>query len=193
MNEIKSCNTCTHKPDCRIGSEVMLNPTCSELVMRFEGKTKQELISALNEIGIIEIERLENFWGWERKSFKEGVDDEEIADLNAIKHVLVDKDNQNTPDFKYHSHILIEEHFKGYSDEEDTLAIVAHQHSQHQIFPTIKKIEEHFDVRVEGFDGGGDAQYLEWVEKRKTKIPDYNKEYEERRTELWGKEREKKQ
>jgi len=154
-------------------NKIVLNPNCSELVMRFKGiqfsgMTKDELLRELDKIGIIEVERLENFF-WSG---------------NAIDNILVDKEDPNSPDFEYHSYIRVEEHFRGYRGEEDTLAILAIQHSQHQVFPTVNKIASHFRVEVLGFDGGNEDGFLEWLKTGKPEIPDYNGKHKERRDEL---------
>lgn len=163
--------------------KVILQGTCSELVMRFETITKSELLAQLSKIGIKEIEKLEDFWSSTR--FKEGTPEQVIKEYNAIEHLLIDKDNPNTPDFKHHAIITIDEDFEGYRGEEHTLALEAHQHTQHQLYPTLDKIETHFKKGFNGFDGGGTEWFEKWKKEGKQPIKDYNEEFKARREALW--------
>jgi hypothetical protein len=131
---------------------IELNPNCSELVLRLnENMSKREALRMLESIGIkeIEIPNKEFYGEWA------------IGDENT--KLLADKDNPNSPDFDNHATLVLSE---GYMDERDGLSIVAHQHCQHQLFPTLDKIERELGLEVEPWDGGSTNAYEEWCSER---------------------------
>jgi hypothetical protein len=76
--------------------------------------------------------------------------------------VLEDKEN-NLPDFEHRSSINLGRD-RNYEDEFENIAFWAHQHCQWQLFPTLKKISEHFNAEVEPFDGGSIQAYEAFLE-----------------------------
>lgn len=177
-------------------STILLNPNCSELIIRTGFNTKKEVLRELEKIGIKEIKELHNYWSRRdaETSTTLSAKEEDIPKMDdvtkkllgidesrTIKGQLIDIDNPNIPDFESHATISVDTYKDYYGDE---VVITAHQHCQHQLFPTLKKIEEHFVSDVEGFDGGGPSDYEEWLENGCPKIPNYNKKFKQRRESL---------
>ena len=61
-------------------------------------------------------------------------------------------------------------------DNHDGPAIVAHQHCQIQLFPLMRKISNIFEREVQGYDGGSNEQYNEWVDSGCPGIKEYKGE-----------------
>ena len=138
-----------------------LNPNCSELVLRLDDNwTKKEFIEECKRIGIYFIEiNSKEFYKW---------------DTSGDKMIVVfDKDNPNMPDFTNTSSMILYEDGEenGYGDE--GLRVDCHQHCQHQLFPTLFKIENHFGGEVFGQDGGSSGGYYEWINKGHKPIKNY--------------------
>lgn len=145
--------------------KIILNPNCSEIIMRLD-ISKKNVLKRLEKIGIKEIEFNEiDIYDWGKTEDKT----KEIADKN----------NPNIPDFNNLAHIQIHEGEWNTPEEkgiEKTKSYVyAHQHCQHQMFPTLKKIEDELqgDLLDEPFSSGGSIEnYEDWKDKEE-KIPNY--------------------
>lgn len=135
--------------------EIELMPNCSELVMRLDIKDKSKILKELKTIGIEEVEFEERYYYSTTPKNKEKI------------RLLVDKDNPNLPDFKYMANIRL---YK--NDDTKDWIVSAHQHCQHQLFPTLKKIQNHFGGEFYSDDGGSTGDYEEWDGKP---IEDHNK------------------
>jgi hypothetical protein len=134
---------------------VELNPNCSEVVFSLEGMTRQEALAKLAEIGIIEFEMpSREFWGFE------------LGEPGELEKFLADRDNPNVPDFKYHSHLDLEDNFDTYG-----LSIVGHEDIQSQMFPTMLKIENAFHDNWHGYDGGSIEPYDQWAGSDESRRP----------------------
>lgn len=132
----------------------ILNPNCSELIMRLD-ISKKEALEELEEIGIKEIE-LTNGEFWGKNAF---------GNKDKKEKWLADRDNPNIPDFKNTATLAIDKgDINSNKKEKDKCTIVAHQHCQHQLFPTLKKIENHLGVEWEAYDGGSIEEYDGWLE-----------------------------
>lgn len=105
----------------------MLNPNCSETIMKLPGIPREQIIEELEKIGIIITNNGE----------------------------LADKDNINIPDYKYKSAIKLEKGYEGEWSEKDEYYLEAFQDSQHQMYPTMEKIENAFKENIFG-------KNLEW-------------------------------
>ncbi len=129
---------------------MLLNPNCSELVLRLKGFTREQILSELKKIVIIEVD-LEDEWPQ-----------------------LADRDNPNIPDFTSNAFLEILEDL-----EYSGLYIEAGFHADPQIYPTMYKIVEHFKKSFPNFteewiaqDGGWLGLYEEWIEKGRPEIKD---------------------
>ena len=154
-----------------------LNPNCSEVICRLPLDTdmsREDALKKLAEIGIKEIE-LKN------KDFYD------YGEERGTMLLLFDKDNSNTPDFANKSTINLQRRGEGYNEETDEpndegayWAVIANQHCQHQIFPTLFKLERHFEL-IPGEDmwseGGSMSDYNEWDQQP---IKNYNKEFKDK-------------
>jgi hypothetical protein len=132
----------------------ILNPNCSEVVCRLDVKTVDEAKKQLKRIGINVVGQMDWYMNF---------DDEPIKDF------IIDTDNPNSPDFANQAQIALVEDFEG-----EGIFIVEHQDSQHQTYPTLKKIEDGLRVEFYGYDGGYNFEeyYKGWKEKG-TRLPDY--------------------
>jgi len=154
-----------------MSKDKILNPNCSELVVRcIPIESKEELIKELEKIGIYKLTMKSNEWyEWDIS------DDADDLDL------FLDIDNPNQPDFENHSsfNIYKDEESDGY--ESDGMRITAYQHCQHQLFPTLKKIIDNIGGELEGYDGGSTYDYEDWESKGYKKIPDYQSDKNKRK------------
>ena len=140
---------------------MLLNPNCSELVLRLpDDYTKEQVIEMLKDLGIYYIEIPSNdIYEWDNSGDK--------------MSVIFDKDNPNMPDYENGAtiHIYGDGEDNGYGD--DGIRIDGHQHCQHQLFPTLKKIQDELSGEVYGQDGGSANEYEEWVHNGCKPIKDY--------------------
>jgi len=136
----------------------MLNPNCSELVLRIEKYSQAEVLRILRERGIIPAMATDTpneSWFW--------------------RYLFADQENQNIPDYTYHASI-------GLVDRN----IEAGQHNQHQLFLTMYRIREALKAALPGFDedwqsnGGSTEFYQEWIEEGQPAFPDYQDEQSKR-------------
>jgi len=134
-----------------------LNPNCSELVIRLN-LPKKELLKELKKIGIEE-KKIENWYDFDKKS---------VA-------MLYDEDNPNIPDFEGQAQVWLSKISGMICGEGENWGVMAHQHCQDRMFPTLKKISDHFNMEVEGHDGGSVNDYEEWIDGNCPKIPNSNK------------------
>jgi len=153
-----------------------LNPNCSELVIRLPlNITKKRAIKELKKIGIYFIDYPANDWyHWVSSKPNETVP------------IILDLDNPNMPDFENTAsmHIYGNRESDGY--ETQGVRIQCHQHCQHQLFPTVKKIIDHFpNSEIGGQDGGSTFDWDDWIEKGCKKIKNYqSKENRKKRDDL---------
>lgn len=148
--------------------EFLLNPNCSEVIFRpSEDMTRRQLVRALKEIGIHEVDIL-GYYSWEP---------------NEKVKMLLDVDNPNIPDFENHATLDISQ--RDPEDEEPyEVRIVGSQHCQHQLFKTMRKIEKSVRGSWEGYDGGTTADYENWIEDGEPVVEDYQKKHKEKRDDL---------
>lgn len=144
--------------------ELGFQPNCSEIVLHIPGMKKAELIELLEGSRIREVE----IQGW-------------YAAIGNDESYLMLEDDQNPslPDFNHHSRLNIEEDYSGCGTYQGGVCVIGHQHCQHQMFPTMKRIEdlvnaEGHDVHWHGDDGGSEEDYEEWItagaDAKKTEI-----------------------
>ena len=147
--------------------EYGVNPNCSEIVIRFPTCKEDGYLSVgeirkrLKQIGIFEV-TVNGFWGFEERTPEE----------NALR-MLVDIDNPTSPDFEHGSHVCLEtwcdarELDESLGSGDRCIVIVAHQHCQVQLYPTIEKICNEFGLDAVGYDGGGsfEEDYGDWIAK----------------------------
>jgi hypothetical protein len=140
--------------------EVELNPNCSEVVFQLRGfKAREEALQMLNKIGIFEIEVVDgDFW------------DISSGDETTTK-MLSDVDNPNLPDFANQATLEIKDNLEFFG-----FSIVGKEHSQAQLFSTMKKIEKRFGGDWFGNDGGSDENYRDWISKGCKAVPSYQDE-----------------
>jgi len=145
----------------------MLNPNCSEMVMKLEDvSTVKEAIELLRSEGFI-VEKINRY-----------------VDFSKDKSVeIMDKDNPNLPDFAHGAHLSI---YKGDYDAGNGIYIVGHQHCQHQLYATIYRLESIFGGDFEGYDGGYDFEdcYNNWLDKGKPDVMTSNVELRERASKI---------
>ena len=148
----------------------MLNPNCSELVIRLPSDmSREEILEELKKIGIYEVD-IKNWWSW-------GGSEED----RKFEGYLFDKDNPNSPDYEYHAYIELRD---GRPYGINGYIISASQHCQHQLFPTLRKIEKHFNTEVESYDGGSTTPYEDWISQGEPKIDNYNEAHKAKRIKL---------
>lgn len=99
--------------------------------------------------------------------------DEELRSLgfgiwDTVKS-LIDPEN-GLPDLENGGSIHLEDNWEDIGVP--TTAIVAHQHCQEQLFPTLMKIAAYYNAEVEANDGGSIEQYNEWLDKQYEDAPD---------------------
>jgi len=149
--------------------KIILNPNCSEIVFRLN-IPKKETLKRLEKIGVKEIE----------------FDCSDLYSLHKEKgektKELGDIDNPNIPDFKNSAHVSLGDGEWDRPEKEgidkSKSHIYAHQHSQHQMFPTLLKIENEFQdvLEEEPFSSGGSIEpYDDWKNEEET-IPNYQDE-----------------
>jgi len=115
---------------------------------------------------------------------------EKIGIIISIDGNMADKDNINMPDYEYSANITLEKDIESNWPEKDVLQFEAFQDSQHQMFPTMEKIEKSFKEKFSNFDLKWDVRvhlYNEWKNKApREKIENYQIEnIESKREELF--------
>ena len=98
----------------------------------------------------------------EYKDIRDKLKDKYNIDYLQDTLVLEDKEN-NMPDLEHCATVTIGKD-RDYSDDLDNVAIWGHQHCQWQIFPTLKKIADHFGAVVEPYDGGSIDPFESFLE-----------------------------
>ena len=134
----------------------ILNPNCSEVVARLPVKNITEGKKLLKSIGL-DIVRHDPYIHMHKISEK----------YNRI----IDPENPNSPDFEHRAYLNLS---KGNYEHGDGVYVVGHQHSQHQIFKTIEKIQSELNVEFFGYDGGYNFEecFNDWLDKE-TDVPDH--------------------
>jgi hypothetical protein len=132
--------------------KMLLNPNCSEIVCKLPFETMEKAKEEMEKIGVVSLS----------VPWYITFDDEAMGQL-------FDKDNPNSPDFENSAHLYLQENFEG-----EGIFVVGHQHCQHQLYATVKKIEDATGEEFGGYDGGYDFKkcYTGW-RKRKTPVADY--------------------
>ncbi len=150
-------------------TKMLLNPNCSEVVLRLKGFTREHILTELKKIGIIEVE------------ISEG-DIFELFEDDDYRKLLGDIDNPNIPDFEKYAFLEILDGLKEYDIYEGAY-ISGDQHLQEQLFPTMYKIVEYFNKNFPdfteewtGFDGGTMEYYENWIEEGMPEIEDFQSE-----------------
>jgi hypothetical protein len=125
--------------------------------------SKDEALEKLREIGVFEITVPSHvLYSWYDK------------DSDDTESLLADNDNPNMPDFALHATLEIHSKYEDRDDyKESNFYIVGHQHCQHQLFPTMRKIEKHLQGKWIEWDGGSLNEYEEWLASGEPPIPDY--------------------
>lgn len=127
-------------------------PNCSEVVLRLK-VSPEEALARLQAVGIGVMRMTKReFWGIK-------VVPEETGELEEM---LVDCDNPLLPDTTWHAVLRV------IPDWDGGPAVVGHQHCQHQLFPTMLKIEKVLGGRWEGYDGGSIEGYRQWKAEHRT-------------------------
>lgn len=143
---------------------MLLNPNCSEVVAKLDVTTKQEAKEILEDIGL-KVIRYDPY-----VSLYSG------GHFSEKYWMIIDPKNPNSPDFKCSSHLAISKN--AYFDDEG-IWIDGSQHSQHQMYSTIKRISDALpEVEFTGHDGGGSFNELfdEWIKKGAVQIEDFQTE-----------------
>jgi hypothetical protein len=130
-------------------------PNCSEVVFNIQDMTIEEVRKIMGQHGIEEIE-IEGFYSH---------DDEP-------RKLIADVDNPNMPDISHHATLELREDYQACGNYQG-INFVGHQHCQHQLFPTMKKIEGIFGGEWMGDDGGSTTGYEEWRDCNKRPPKNY--------------------
>lgn len=150
--------------------KIIFQPSCSELITRLDVKNKKEALKFLKKLGIKEISITENEYYGER-----------LTGGKEIRKMLMDKDNPNSPDFEHLSGLSVS-HINDLGQKGWFLE--GHQHCQHQLFPSIKKVVEATGNSPKGFDGGNSEGFEEWVEQGCKPIEYHNQKHAQKREKL---------
>lgn len=128
-------------------------PNCSEVVFRLDAVGMDRALELLRCAGI-DVARMPKveFWGF-------GISEDEGCEEVQI----VDAENPLLPDVKWHAMLWLAPDWDGGP------AIVGHQHCQHQLFPTMLKIEKVLRGRWQGYDGGSTEGYRAWKARHRTR------------------------
>jgi hypothetical protein len=143
---------------------MLLNPNCSEVVAKLDVGSIQEAREILEDIGmkVIRYDPYISLYNGSR--------------FNDRYWIIVDPKSKNSPDFKCHARLTISK--ASYYDEEG-IWIDGSQHSQHQLYETIKRIWDMMPgIEFMGHDGGGSFNeiYDEWVDQGAQPIEDFQTE-----------------
>jgi hypothetical protein len=125
------------------------NPNCSEVVFELPGMTVERAREELAKIGIIEVAIPKNEY-----------DGSKTTDPTMI---IADRDNPDIPDFACNADFRLRKERNG------DAYIIGGQSGQHQLFPTMLKIENAFHRDWHGYDGGGTEEYDDWKDEVKMK------------------------
>jgi hypothetical protein len=136
----------------------LLNPNCSEIIARLPVNTLPEGKKLLKSVGL-EIIRFDPY-----------IDMHVNMKIPMMEkgNYIIDPENPNLPDFKFHSRLTIE---RADFERDEGIYVVGHQHSQPQLYPTIKKISDKIGVEFKGYDGGYDFEecFEDWINKGQPK------------------------
>lgn len=143
---------------------MLLNPNCSEIVAKLDVGSIQEAREIIEDIGmkVIRYDPYISLYSGSR--------------FNERYWIIVDPKSKNSPDFKCHARLTIS---RGAYYDEEGIWIDGHQHSQHQLYETIKRIWDVIPgIEFMGHDGGGSFNeiYGEWVDKGAQPIEDFQTE-----------------
>lgn len=125
----------------------LLNPNCSEVIARLPVKNITEGKNLLKSIGL-DILRMDPYLNM-HILLPNGKEEE--------YNMITDPDNPNLPDFEHHSTFYLK---RTDYDGNEGIYIQGHQHSQIQLYPTIKKIQDKLGIDFYGYDGGGDFEEI---------------------------------
>ena len=186
--------------------EFGINPNCSELIMRLDGwgfeEAKEELAAhGFEEAWIKDMYDLERNKQQEWDNINEekiiytkdlppttlalmrkaNLNDQEVANKakeklkklgytdNWYDFDLVHKDTP--PDYENGSTISLLNDFDG-----NETVVRAHQHCQTQLYPLLYKISKIFHCDVEGYDGGSNQTYEDWINAGRPNVKTWNPE-----------------
>jgi len=145
---------------------MILNPNCSEVIAKLPVSNMNEAKRLLKSIGL-KIIRYDPYVSlYENGRFE----------YSKKYTMIIDPENPNSPDFEHTAKLSVG---RGSYEDDGGIWMEGHQHSQHQLYPTIKRIIEGIpDVEFSGYDGGGSFNelYDKWVEEGAKTIPDYQHE-----------------
>lgn len=148
----------------------ILNPNCSEVcfTLSHDGDITEEDLKLLEHNGI-KLVTIDGKDYWE-ELYKDTSD----SFFHDPTTVFFDDKNKNQPDFEMHSGLYVSKY-----DGEGTKTIIGHQDSQHQMFKTMKRMQEILGGRWEGRE----QLYEEWIGEGEIEVKGINskKKYKELR------------
>ena len=163
INDFKwLCQKCHMKMDNDNKKEKLLQTNCSEVIAKLDVASFSDARDILEEIGmkVIKYDPYLSLYHGGRFSEK--------------YWMVIDPKNPNSPDFQHTAKLSLTRANYDESDKE-AIWIDGHQHSQHQLYPTIKRISDALGLQFDGYDGGGSFNeiYDEWIKKGAVPLEDF--------------------